>query len=114
MRRDTPLRGVLSGALTLTACALFALFLNWAPTGLNGYQLRILNLIAINGILGLSLNLIYGMTGMFSLGHAGFMAVGAYIASILTVNVFPQGALVFLFPVAILAGGLGAAFVGHA
>ena len=44
MRQDTPLRGVMRGLLTLAACALFALFLNWAPTGLNGYQLRILNL----------------------------------------------------------------------
>lgn len=37
MRPDTPLRGILGGALTLAACALFVLFLNWAPTGLNGY-----------------------------------------------------------------------------
>ena len=43
--------------LTVLATALFALFLNWAPGNLNGYMLRILNLIAINAILGLSLNL---------------------------------------------------------
>jgi len=125
MRPDTPLRGILGGALTLAACALFALFLNWAPTGLNGYQLRILNLIAINGILGLSLNLIYGMTGMFSLGHAGFMAIGAYVSALLILSPAQKEAMWILEPIApwllnlqapflvsLLAAGLIAAFFG--
>jgi branched-chain amino acid transport system permease protein len=50
--------------------------------------------------------------GEFSVGHAGFMAIGAYIASVLTVNVFPAAALNFLFPAAILIGGIGAALIG--
>jgi branched-chain amino acid transport system permease protein len=50
--------------------------------------------------------------GEFSVGHAGFMAVGAYIASLLTVQVFPPGAVSVFFPLAILAGGIGAALVG--
>jgi branched-chain amino acid transport system permease protein len=50
--------------------------------------------------------------GEFSVGHAGFMAIGAYIASILTVNVFPQASVNFLFPAAILVGGIGAALIG--
>ena len=50
--------------------------------------------------------------GEFSVGHAGFMAIGAYIASILTVSVFPQAYVNFLFPAAVLAGGIGAALVG--
>ncbi|MDR3321606.1 MAG: branched-chain amino acid ABC transporter permease [Synergistaceae bacterium] len=70
-------------ALTLTSIASGALFLWFAPSFLDGYQLRIINLIAINAILGLSLNLIYGMAGMFSLGHAGFMAIGAYVSALL-------------------------------
>ncbi len=41
-----------------------------------------MNLIAVNAILALSLNLIYGFTGMFSLGHAGFMAIGAYVSAL--------------------------------
>ena len=43
-------------------------------------------LIAINIIMAASLNLINGYTGQFSLGHAGFMAVGAYVSAIITVK----------------------------
>ena len=75
--------GMRNTILTLLACAGFTYFLWWAESNLDGYQLRILNLIAINAIMGLSLNLIYGMTGMFSLGHAGFMGIGAYVSAML-------------------------------
>ena len=61
--------------LNLAAIGLLALFLVWAETNLDGYKVQILNLIAVNAILALSLNLIYGFTGMFSLGHAGFIAI---------------------------------------
>lgn len=43
-------------------------------------------LILINIILAVSLNLINGITGQFSLGHAGFMAIGAYTTAILTID----------------------------
>lgn len=43
----------------------------------------ILIIIGINVILAVSLNLINGVTGQFSLGHAGFMAVGAYSSAVL-------------------------------
>lgn len=56
--------------------------LSWLPASLNGYHVQILNLVAVYGILALSLNLIYGFTGMFSLGHAGFMAIGAYVSAL--------------------------------
>lgn len=49
---------------------------------LSDYQLYICRLFFINAILALSLNLIYGFTGMFSLGHAGFMALGAYMSAL--------------------------------
>ena len=68
--------------LNLAAIGLLALFLVWAETNLDGYKVQILNLIAVNAILALSLNLIYGFTGMFSLGHAGFMAIGAYVSAL--------------------------------
>ena len=45
--------------------------------------------VGINIILTVSLNLINGYMGEFSVGHAGFMAIGAYIASFLTVKVIP-------------------------
>src|SRR6266478_5731826 len=44
------------------------------------YYYDILINIGINIILAVSLNLVNGYTGQFSLGHAGFMAVGAYAA----------------------------------
>ena len=40
--------------------------------------------IGINAVLAVSLNLVNGITGQFSLGHAGFMAVGAYAAAFLS------------------------------
>ncbi|MBR0070670.1 MAG: branched-chain amino acid ABC transporter permease, partial [Synergistaceae bacterium] len=79
--------------LTIIAVILFAFFLDKAPELLNGYWQRILNLIAINAILALSLNLIYGITGMFSLGHAGFMAIGAYVSALLILTPAQKNAM---------------------
>lgn len=63
-------------------------------------------IICINIIMSASLNLINGYTGQFSLGHAGFMAVGCYVSVILTTN--------FHMPliVGMLAGGAAAALLG--
>ncbi len=79
---------------------------------LDQYVQLILIYVGINIILTVSLNLINGYMGEFSVGHAGFMAVGAYVASLLTVHAFPADAQHLLFPLAILAGGAGAALVG--
>ncbi len=79
---------------------------------LDPYIQLILMYVGINIILTLSLNLINGYMGEFSVGHAGFMAVGAYVASVLTVRVFPMAYGAWIFPLAVIAGGLGAAFVG--
>lgn len=76
------------------------------------YLQLILIYAGINIILTISLNLVNGYMGEFSVGHAGFMAVGAYVASLITVYVFPPDAAGVLFPLAILAGGVGAALVG--
>jgi branched-chain amino acid transport system permease protein len=79
---------------------------------LDQYVQLIVMYVGINIILTTSLNLINGYMGEFSVGHAGFMAVGAYVASLLTVLVFPSGTGAWLFPIAILSGGLAAALVG--
>ncbi len=81
---------------------------------INPYFLFVLYDIGTNIILAVSLNLINGYTGQFSLGHAGFMAVGAYTAAVITnqfgsLNSFASGAL---FLGALLAGGLFAAVTG--
>jgi branched-chain amino acid transport system permease protein len=84
--------------------ALAACLLIWsAKSNLDGYKIQILNLIAVNIILALSLNLIYGFTGMFSLGLAGFMAIGSYVTSILILTpdkkkCISSGAIVRLGP----------------
>lgn len=51
---------------------------------INSYYESTLFTICINMILAVSLNLIVGICGQFSLGHAGFMAIGAYCAGIVT------------------------------
>ena len=79
---------------------------------LDPYVQLIAMYIGINIILTLSLNLINGYMGEFSVGHAGFMAVGAYIASFLTVKVIPAELVAWLFPLAVAAGGFGAAVIG--
>jgi branched-chain amino acid transport system permease protein len=52
---------------------------------LNPYYVRIIELIGINITLAVSLNLINGLAGQFSIGHAGFMAVGGYTGTYVTV-----------------------------
>lgn len=69
--------------------------------GLVEYGQRIVLLAGINVILAVSLNLINGTTGQFSIGHAGFMAVGAYGAAFFGVKLAPSvAALVGVGPVA--------------
>lgn len=86
------------------------------------YYSRIFLLIEINIILTVSLSLINGVTGQFSIGHAGFMALGAY-ASVIVTTIVPKlaigsavstsafsGHIVFLL--AIVAGGVAAGIAG--
>src|SRR5665213_1954889 len=82
--------------------------------GLNAYLQQILFYIAINIMLASSLNLVMGFCGQFSLGHAGFMAVGAYVSALVSLNFHPfHGAFEFLnFPIYAICGGLCAAVMG--
>ena len=111
--------------LNCLAVAGLGAFIWWAQDNLDGYQIQVLNLIAVNAILALSLNLIYGFTGMFSLGHAGFMAIGAYVCALLILTpaqketmwileplVWPLSVIQSPFFVAVLLGGLIAALCG--
>ena len=76
------------------------------------YVQMILIYICINIILALSLNLINGYMGEFSVGHAGFMSAGAYISALITVKCISSASAVWLFPFAVIAGGAGAALLG--
>ncbi len=80
---------------------------------LNPYYLQILVIIGINIILATSLNLINGITGQFSLGHAGFMALGGYVAAVLFKHYQPSGSAAILFFLGMLLfGGIVAATAG--
>jgi branched-chain amino acid transport system permease protein len=76
------------------------------------YVQLVLIYVCINIILSLSLNLVNGYMGEFSVGHAGFMAAGAYMSATLTAKIFPPDQVALLFPVAIIAGGIAAAILG--
>lgn len=82
---------------------------------LDEYAVNILMLTGINIILAVSLNLVNGHTGQFSLGHAGFMAVGAYCSSIASMAAGPganPATAQVVFLAATLAGGGAAALCG--
>ena len=73
---------------------------------LDSYYNNMLITMCINIMLAVSLHIVIGITGQFSIGHAGFLAVGAYVSAIFTMN------LGMPFPVAILAGAIGATIAG--
>lgn len=75
---------------------------------IDDFYMATLATICINIVLAVSLNLITGFTGQFSLGHAGFMAIGAYSTAVITNAVPGLGG----FAAGLLAGGLLAAVVG--
>ena len=67
------------------ASAVVVLLLPPILAGLSrGYLLYVISLALIYGIVALGLNLLIGFAGQFSLGHAGFLAIGAYTSAILT------------------------------
>ena len=93
------------------------------PKVTNPYYFQVLMLIGINIVLAVSLNLVNGFTGQFSIGHAGFMAVGAYTSAMFTLKIGqPLAASWHFLPgpvaeglvllMALVAGGLLAAVAG--
>lgn len=75
---------------------------------INSYYEITLATICLNIILAVSLNLVTGFTGQFSLGHAGFMSIGAYVGAIISMKT--GGTLGFL--IGILAGAVASTVVG--
>ena len=97
---------------------LYAILHWWSDMSL--YRADVLRFTLIAVLLTLSLNLINGYMGEFSCSHPGFMALGAYGASVFTVGLFaddklfgtallPQWLGPFFFPIALIFGGLVAA-----
>jgi len=75
------------------------------PFFIKPYYLSVLNLMMLNVIVALGLNLLVGNTGQISLGHAGFVAIGAYSGAFLLQSSIP-------FLPALLAAGLITALIG--
>jgi branched-chain amino acid transport system permease protein len=108
-------------ALFTTLVVLFGL--NAVSSRLDPYFLEVCMKVGISITLAVSLNLVNGYTGQFSLGHAGFMAVGAYTSAALTLFAGPKilpmmsflgemGSKSVLFFAAIVVGGLMASVAG--
>jgi branched-chain amino acid transport system permease protein len=109
--------------IALLATLLAAWGISAFSDSIDAYYLDVMTGIGINVILAVSLNLVNGYTGQFSLGHAGFMSVGAYLSAAVSVLLGPKllgedgGTVVqqaFLFFGALIVGGLSAALAGLA
>lgn len=105
---------------TLFALFLFSFLVDMIPQG--GYIKHVINNCGIAVVATVSLNLIIGFTGQFSLGHAGFMAIGAYVSASFATFLAPalfgslnlppylMDNLIMLF--GLILGGLAAAIAG--
>src|SRR6187401_1329104 len=108
--------------LSLLGALVVAAIVSHYSGAFNPFWLQVSLFIGINITLAASLNLINGYTGQFSLGHAGFMALGAYASAYLSTE---KSAAVFhlfggpnavsiavVFASVLLAGGIAAAVAG--
>jgi len=76
--------------IALLAAVLVAFGVSYFSDHIDPYYLDVLIGVGINVILAVSLNLVNGYTGQFSLGHAGFMSVGAYLSAAVTLFLGPR------------------------
>ncbi len=72
--------------LIIAGAVLLGLFSIWAPALMNDYLVRVATVMCINSLLVISMGLANGFTGVFSLGHIGFVAVGAYVSGVLSLS----------------------------
>ena len=109
--------------IALAAAVIAAFGVSYFSDRIDPYYLDVMEGVGINIVLAVSLNLVNGYTGQFSLGHAGFMSIGAYLSAAITVLLGPHilgdsgGTAVqqgLLFLCALVAGGLCAAVAGLA
>ena len=73
-----------SAVIVAAALVVLALFLALADSSFNGYRLQLVTLVAINATIAVSLTMTNGFTGVFSLGQIGFLAIGAYVGTLLS------------------------------
>jgi branched-chain amino acid transport system permease protein len=106
-------------SLAPVAIAVVVLALLQALTAGSDYLVYLSLLVGVNVVLAVSLNVINGMTGQFSIGHAGFMAVGAYLSAVVSqalagVDLGLPAVVTrqLLFVVALGVGGVAAGLAG--
>ena len=105
----------------IVVASVFLIFLDMNKYEYN-YAISIIEKSLVYAVVALSMNIVTGFTGLFSLGQAGFMAIGAYVTAILTIpavarpNVYYMNGIlpalenaVLPMPVALIIGGLVAA-----
>ena len=110
--------------VSLIAALLIVLYVMESVMSPNAMIFTVLKKGAIYALVAVSMNLLNGFTGLFSLGQAGFMLLGAYTYGILTIPVdqrpnvymyFDGGIVQFTVPVvvALIAAGIVAAFFAY-
>jgi branched-chain amino acid transport system permease protein len=103
-------RGFRAGAAL--AGVLVYLVLTYSVAHSTLYVQGLVLVAAVFAVVALSLDLVLGVTGMFSLAHAGLLGVGAYVTTVLWTD---HGINVFLLlPVAVIASGLFGLVIGAA
>ncbi len=111
------LKALQTWAIALLVVWLFHFFL---AGSIDPYYFTIIMYSGINAILAVSLNLVNGFTGQFSMGHAGFMSIGGYTSALITTLLATKNPELFtdptsstlIFLVALFAGALMASIAG--
>ncbi|MFI3250754.1 MAG: branched-chain amino acid ABC transporter permease [Eubacteriales bacterium] len=90
--------------LTTVTLFLFAIWITLLDLQIIGstYLVSIIRLSSIYALIGVSMNLVNGFTGQFSLGQAGFMAIGAYVVGMLSTNPENRSAIYYVTPISSL------------
>ena len=103
---------MIRSALNVVGVLLVFVLMYWLQAAgiMGSHQSTVVVTIGINVIMAVSLNMVTGVLGQLTLGHAGFMSVGAYAAALLT-KALPWPIMVSL-PVGLLFGGIIAAIFG--
>lgn len=113
--------GIISILPWFAALAAIWLLHFFVADNIEPYVFTIIMYSGVNIILAVSLNLVNGFTGQFSIGHAGFMSVGAYMSAFLSTTLIAKHPEWFanpleanaVFIVCLVAGGLAASVVGY-
>ena len=95
MKNMTKNKNKIYSLIALAVIIGFLAFLQ-SDTAEYSYQISILERSAIYAVVAVSMNLLTGFTGLFSLGQAGFMAIGAYVVAIFTIPVGSRASVYYV------------------